>query len=389
VFGEVTVDAGLLDRDHSIVSFAWIGKDDVFAVRDAHGRELPVQTGGGSATFVLPSLARGEKATFTVVEPTRPPAVLATATNVSDAIRLGTGGATVADFKTAGQAPSGVEAFYARAGYLHPIYTPGGVLVSDDYPEDHRHHHGIWTAWTRARFNGHEIDFWNVKAGQGRVDLDRVERTWQGPVHAGLEAKLIHVDLVGGTPTTALDERWVIRVYAVHAAPAPYFVLDLESTQTTATSSPLELLEYNYGGFALRGHAEWMKVENAVFLASDGLDRTSGDNHTGRWCFIGGTVGGKPVGYAAFGHPSNFRAPQKMRIHPNDPYMAFAPVKDGPFTIQPGTPYGTRFRFIMKDGPPDAALFERLWQDYATPPLAMYTPTPHRPEVVSPYSPSF
>jgi hypothetical protein len=54
--------------------------------------------------------------------------------------------------------------------------------------------------------------------------------------------------------------------------------------------------------------------------------------------------------------------------------MAFAPVKDGPFTIQPGTPYVTRFRFITKDGPPDAALLDRLWKDYATPPLVTYLP---------------
>jgi hypothetical protein len=373
--GEVYVDdAGPLDRDHSIVSFAWDPPwGQVFALRDAQGTELPLQVRRGVATFVLPSLARGERAIFKLIVPTQRPKLFATANNVGDAIRLGIGGATVADFKTAGKAPSGVETFFARAGYLHPIYTPRGVLVTDDYPEDHRHHHGVWTAWTRARFNGNEIDFWNVKSGQGRVDLDRVEDTWQGPVHAGLDAKLAHVALVGGQ-TVALDEHWTVRVYVTQATSAPYFVIDLESTQTAATDAPLELLEYNYGGFALRGHAEWMKVENAVFLASDGLDRTSGDNHTGRWCFIGGNVGGKPVGVAALGHASNFRAPQKMRIHPNDPYMAFAPVKDGPFTIQPGTPYVTRFRFITKDGPPDAVLLDRLWNDYATPPLARYIP---------------
>jgi hypothetical protein len=383
--GDVTVDAGLLNRDHSIVSFACDATpDQVFALRDAQGKELPVQVGGhGVATFVLPSLAAGEKATFALVRPTRSPSGGATAAKIGDAVRLSIGATTVLDFKTVAQAPSGVEAFYARAGYLHPIYTPGGVLVTGDYPVDHGHHHGVWTAWTRTRFNGHEVDFWNVKSGQGRVDLDRVNGTWQGPVHAGVDANLVHVDLVGGTKTIALNEHWVVRVYATHATPAPYFVFDLESTQTTATDSPLELLEYHYGGLALRGHAEWMTVSNAVFLASDGLDRTTGDNHAGRWCFIGGNVGGVPVGYAALGHPSNFRAPQKMRIHPKDPYMAFSPVKDGPFTIQPGTPYVTRFRFIAKDGPPDAALFERLWNDYATPPLATYTPRRGMAHVVS------
>jgi hypothetical protein len=372
---DVTVLAGTLERDHTIVAFPYpAGKGQVLALRGAGGAELVVQVDGeGIARFVLPRLAAGGAARFTLVRPAQGPKPGATAVAVADAVRLSVDGSTVADFKTVGQAPSGVDAFFARAGYLHPIYTPGGVLVTGDYPEDHRHHHGVWTAWTRTRFNGNEVDFWNVKSGQGRVDLERVERTWQGPVHAGLDAKLVHVALVGG-PTTALHEHWRVRVYATHPAPAPYFVFELDSTQTTATDSPLELLEYTYGGLALRGHAEWMTVSNALFLASDGLDRAAGDNHAGRWCFIGGTVGGRPVGYAALGHPSNFRAPQKMRIHPNDPYLAFSPVKDGPFTIQPGVPYVTRFRFVTADGPPDAALLERLWNDYATPPQVTVVP---------------
>jgi hypothetical protein len=372
---EVTVDAGALVRDHTIVSFEYAaGAGQVLALRDAQGHELPLQVdASGTATFVLPLLAAGSKAVFSVVQPSQALDGGATAAAVTGAVRLSVGGSTVAELRTAAQAPTGVESFYARAGYLHPIYTPGGVQVSDDYPEDHRHHHGVWTAWTRTKFNGNEIDFWNVKAGQGRVDLERVDGTWQGPVHAGVDARLVHVALTGGA-TTVLNERWRVRVYETHKAPAPYFVFDLESTQTTATDSPLELLEYTYGGLALRGHAEWMTVSNAVFLASGGLERASGDNQVGRWCFIGGKVAGKPAGYAALGHPSNFRAPQKMRIHPNDPYMAFAPVKDGPFTIQPGTPYVTRFRFVTADGPPDATLLERLWNDYATPAVVTVTP---------------
>jgi hypothetical protein len=57
-----------------------------------------------------------------------------------------------------------------------------------------------------------------------------------------------------------------------------------------------------------------------------------------------------------------------MRVHPTDPYVAFSPVKEGDFTIEPGTTYVTRFRFVSTDGAPDPALYDRLWDDYATPP---------------------
>jgi len=375
VLADVTVRAGTLSRDHTIVSFQYAGANgQVLALRDAEGEELPVQVdANGVATFILPTLAANAEATFSLTQLTGEPSAGVTATEVGGVVRLGIGESTVADFRVTSTPPSGVDAIDVRAGYLHPVYTPAGTVVTDDYPEDHRWHHGIWTAWTQAEFNGHVVDFWNTYKNEGRVDLEGVEETWQGPVHAGLDAKLIHVDLVGGS-TTALNERWVVRAYKTHAGSSPYFVFDLESTQTAATAAPVELLQWDYGGFAFRGHGEWADVSKANFLASDGKDRAAGDGQTGRWCFLGGSVGGSQVGYAALGHPSNFRAPQTMRIHPTDPYMAFSPVKDGPFTIEPNAPYVTRFRVVTIDGAPDTALLDRLWNDYATPPEVTVTP---------------
>ncbi len=376
VLARVTVSAGPLDRDHCIVSFPYpSGAGSTLVLRDEAGTAHPVQVDeAGQASFVLRALAAGQQASFDLRAANVEAAT--SAAEVDGAIRLGVSPddtaqspaamKTVAEFQLGTQPPAEVDAVYARGGYLHPLYTPSGVLLTDDYPDDHYHHHGVWSAWTRASRDGHEVDFWNVQSGQGRVDLGELQRTWQGPVHAGLEATLAHVDLVD-TPTTALSERWLVRVYKTHAGSAPYFVVDLESTQNAATTSAIELLEYTYGGFGLRGHAQWRDVDNAVFLTSEGHDRIAGDDQVARWCFLGGNVDGVPVGYAALGHPDNFRAPQKLRIHPTDPFVTFSPVKDGPFTIEPGAAYVTRLRLILMDGAPDVALLERLWNDYATP----------------------
>lgn len=134
------------------------------------------------------------------------------------------------------------------------------------------------------------------------------------------------------------------------------------------------LEQYTYGGFALRGNAQWSDPANVTFLTSEGLDRAGGDGQKGRWCSIGGHVDGKMVGFAMLGHPENFRAPQTFRVHPKHPYMSFAPVKDGPFTIEPGKPYVSRFRIVSFDGPLDRELIERLWRDYAMPPKVLVEP---------------
>ena len=67
-------------------------------------------------------------------------------------------------------------------------------------------------------------------------------------------------------------------------------------------------------------------------------------------------------------HPSNFRFPQPMRIHPTEPFFNFAPSQAGDWEIKPGEEYVSRYRFVVMDGKPDAELLERLWRDYAHPP---------------------
>jgi len=368
--GRIAVRAGKLDRNHSIVTFP-LALDAAIAVvlRDASGARLPLQRhADGTATFILKSLGAGKEAAFTIE---RAEASTTEGTNIVErgkTLELSSGGRTVVRFQMQGELPPGIDAVYLRGGYLHPLLTPAGVQVTGDYSESHRHHHGIWSAWTRTRFNDHAIDFWNMDDKQGKVDFQGLEQTFRGPVVAGFRARLAHFDLLGAEPVVALDEQWTVSTYQTHEKSPPYLVVDLDSTQRAATTAPLLLEEYTYGGFALRGHAEWDDPPNVTFMTSEGLDRTSGDGQKGRWCSIGGKVDGAMVGFAMLGHPTNFRAPQTLRLHPKHPYMAFAPIKDGPFTIEPGKPYVSRFRIVSFDGPLDRGLVERLWQDYATPP---------------------
>ncbi len=365
---QIVVNAGMLERTNTIVSFAMpaaAGKSLV--LRDTQGNQIPLQVdGNGNATFVLPTLRAGMQAVFDVAE-SPPPPVSISAVKETDGIRLAIGSTTLFRYQMQGKLPAGIDAVYLRGGYIHPLYTPTGVQVTDDYPSDHRHHHGIWAAWTKTMFNGHSIDFWNMGERTAKVDFDSLESTWNGPVHAGFRAHHVHVDLAGSQPTTALRELWAVTAYKTHQGAPPYFVFDLESVQEAATNMPVVFEQYRYGGFAIRGAPQWRT--EAMFLTSEGRDRTSGDATNGRWCYIGGLVNAKVAGYAILGHPTNFRAPQPLRIHPDDPYATFSPVKDSGFSIVPGMPYRSRFRFVSTDGPPDKALLDRIWNDFATPPV--------------------
>lgn len=336
---------------------------------------FPLQIGAdGVARLVVATIKAGETPVFTL-EPlaTLPLSGAVRADVTADRVKLLVEGAPFFDYWTAAEPlPNAtVDAKFLRSGFIHPLRTPAGRLISASYPPDHLHHHGIWSPWTKTRFQGRAPDFWNMGDRTGTVEFAGLDRVWSGPVHGGFVTRHRFIDLSAPTPVTALHETWEVTVYAVPGAPRPVRLFDLVITQTCATSDPLLLPEYRYGGLGFRGHNQWLGAEHARFLTSEGLtDRVQAHGTRARWCHVGGDVDGQPAGIGILGHPGNFRAPQPMRIHPTDPFFCFAPSQLGDWQISPGTPYVARYRFVVADGPPDAALFEACWQGYAQPVVA-------------------
>jgi hypothetical protein len=260
--------------------------------------------------------------------------------------------------------PARVEAIFARSGYIHPLWTPAGKVITNDFPLNHKHHHGIWFPWTETVFEGRRVDFWNSAAGLGKVEFAGLKGHGGGPVLGWFRARHRHIDLTApGGPKTALEELWEVKVYGIRGG----FLFDLESTQVCAADSPLLLKEYRYGGLGFRGSGEW-EGNDVEFLTSEGRTRKDGHATRARWCAVYGKVGGEPAAVTIFCHPTNFRAPQPMRIHPSEPFFNFAPSQAGDFRIEPGKPYVSRYRFFAGDGEVDAGASERLWHDYAEPP---------------------
>ena len=84
---------------------------------------------------------------------------------------------------------------YDRSGFIHPLWSPTGSVLTHIHPDDHYHHIGIWMPWTKTKFEGKETDFWNLGAGQGTVRFKRFLSTTSGPVYGGFQAEHDHVAL--------------------------------------------------------------------------------------------------------------------------------------------------------------------------------------------------
>jgi len=254
---------------------------------------------------------------------------------------------------------------FSRSGYLHPVLTPSGKSVTNDSPPNHLHHHGIWSAWTSSEFEGRKSNFWESKEKQGRIECIKVEELRSGPVFAGFKATHRFINLNGPDgPKTALLEVWELRVYAL----TDRFVFDLVSTQTCASDAPLVIKEYRYGGIGFRGPSDWEGKNGVEFLTSEGKNRIEGHATKARWVTATGSIGGAEASIGFLCHPGNFRSPQPLRIHPDEPFFNWAVPQGGDFKIEPGQPYVARYRFIVADGRLGKDDMDAAWSAYGEEP---------------------
>lgn len=60
--------------------------------------------------------------------------------------------------------PKSLNGSYQRANYIHPLFSLDGVSITEDFPDDHLHHRGIFWAWHQLYINGRRIgDGWEIK----------------------------------------------------------------------------------------------------------------------------------------------------------------------------------------------------------------------------------
>ncbi len=344
---------------------------EALSVKDEAGREYPLQAeDDASSTCVIGFLAANKGLTLKVTKHAAPQTPAVKVGPGEDGLTLTIDGKPALNFRTdkTKKPRADIKDEILRAGYLHPVSSPSGAIVTGDYPSNHAHHHGIWTPFTKAVFQGRATDFWNMQSKKGEEQWHQGGRVWSGEAFGGFEAEMHMNDLSGPQPITALLDRWSVRAYALSHAPKAMHVFDLTTTQTCATNDPLDLPEYHYGSFGLRGPDEWNGKEGARYLTSEGLsDRKKADGTRARWCYLGGKTSAGLSGTAVLGYPDNFRFPMPVRLHPDMPYFSIVPQKLGAFSIQPGKPYVTRYRFIVTDGEPDAKLFDACWNSLAHP----------------------
>lgn len=254
---------------------------------------------------------------------------------------------------------------FSRSGYIHPLYSPSGRIITGDYAADHPHQHGLFFAWTKSSFRGKPTEFWNQKKQLG--DIRYQSSRWKTEKTGKIIFESKQIFTTGKDSDEAiLTETWRIEI---RPKQNDYYQFDLISTQSCATDDPLLIQKYHYGGMAIRGNDQWIEKNKngkpvGKMITSEEKNRENGNHSRPQWVAMYGPVDEEICGVVVMNHPDNFRYPQWVRLHPTMPYFVYAPMVQEPFAIKPGKPYISKFRYLTFDGEPNLKLIKKAWQEW-------------------------
>jgi len=268
--------------------------------------------------------------------------------------------------------PVGVNPLFSRSGFIHPLWSPQGEVLSRVQPPDHYHHYGIWGPWTLTHIGERKVDFWNLDEGEGTVRFAGFLSEISGEIFTGFKVLQQHVDYGGkGPDRIAINEVLDVRIWNNSKG---VWIIDYTSSLNTPLENGILLDAYRYGGgIGFRATEKWKK-ENCTVLTSEGRSRVDADGSNARWCIVEGeseTRKGRS-GILFLSHPSNRAHPEPMRVWPldgnggrGDMFFEFTPIRQQPWNLERGRDYILRYRMIVFDGQIDGRRAEAYWNSFS------------------------
>lgn len=266
----------------------------------------------------------------------------------------------------------GVKSEFKKSGFIHPLRTLSGQLLTRIQPSGHYHHYGIWGPWTKTTVQGREVDFWNLGDGKGRVDFDQFLSMKEEEGYLELLVGQNHMDLLSPSgPQLAMYEELAIRVWQPKEGA---YLVDYSSKVSVALPEGIRLEEYRYGGgLGFRAVESWYPG-NSIIITSEGLEWGAADGSTAKWVMISGDSGDSSgqSGILLLSHPQNWAHPEPLRVWPEDSnegkanvFVNITPIRYEGRELKHGESYVLKYRMVIFDGRMDAERATGFWADFA------------------------
>ena len=228
-----------------------------------------------------------------------------------------------------------------RCCYVHPVWSPDGVVVTDDFPADHYHHRGIFWVWPVVNVDGKRCDLWAIR------DIGKKFVRWIAR-ETGEEAARLAVE-----NGWYVEDREVVRERVeIVASPAGEDRRELEFTlRFEATGKPVELRgeptgEKGYGGFCVR----FAPRRNTVITTDAGRETGDSNMVPHPWAQQEGTFQNGRAGLRIDIDPSNPGYPNGWCLRHYGFLGVNYPGRDS-FTLTPGRPLVLKYKVTVFDAP--------------------------------------
>jgi hypothetical protein len=260
--------------------------------------------------------------------------------------------------------PKSLNGKYERAHYVHPLFTLKGNVLTEDFPEDHPHHHGIFSAWHQVWVNGTRVAdswtsenlSWDVSAaradkGEGTITISS-EVLWKSALEPSAQSQPIVKETAS---------------IVVHRSAGQYRAIDFAITLAPLADSVMiggSQDNKGYGGFSLR-----LKLpDNIRFVARDGEVQAQVEAiDAGPWMNFRGSFDGAQSpesGVVVFSHPSNRGNPQPWILRSEKSMQNAAYPGRHPVPLEKRG-LTLRYRVIIHDGTLDRQAVEALFGQFA------------------------
>ena len=260
-------------------------------------------------------------------------------------------GQPVFSFNYKPQLKKGVDEKYRRAGYFHPIYDLDGEPITDDFPDDHYHHRGMWLSWPWMKYQGQKMQLWHPSPLKHEFDQLVDRNLTQNKARVILRNKWV----VDGTAIGR--EQWMVTVYR---RSKNMRVMDVHIT-AGAIEHPIQVrgkqnANKGYGGLTVRAHPS---LKGAKLLTDKGPRNNDATNVKFNWA----DISTNERGIAVLVHPSNPNSPQPWLLR-NSYAGILNPEWPGleKQTLKPGKPVKLKYRMIIHKGRISADRIRKYFQ---------------------------
>jgi len=253
----------------------------------------------------------------------------------------------------------------ARSNYFHPLYDLDGRVMTEDFPADHIHHRGIFTAWHQVLIDGKAVQdqwvnrdsFWPVQDARTSSDATsaslRLRVLWESPQFADAQ----------GRRRPFVEETTVARV---HKADADTRKIDFHQ-QFAALVDGVAIGGSDdakgYGGFSPRV----VMPKDIVFRGVQGIV-TPIENavDASPWMDVSGSYGGSAKsGLTILTHPTTTGFPQRWILRARNSMQNAAYPGQKPVPLTKDRPMVLRYRIVLHRGELAPARIAQLQAEYA------------------------